>query len=110
MDQWRRFQWEITFALQNGQKAATRADVAYACGCCFRSVACLLQTLFAVNEQYWLNEKGALEEAAGFRLCPPRLRERVESAFAHLSANGLAIEQSLAELEGLARDTADLLT
>jgi hypothetical protein len=104
-----RFRWETKFALQNGRKGAQRGDVAYAAGCCFRSVACLLQTLFALNEHYWLNEKGALELAASFQRYPRRLRERVESAFAILASDTASIEQSLAELEGLENDMAALL-
>ena len=99
-----RFRWEISFALQNGHKAIGRGDVLYAAGCCFRSTVCLLQTLYAQNEQYWLNEKGALEIADGFAQRPARLRERVETAFAALSADSAAIETALAELEALERE------
>ncbi len=105
-----RFAWEIDFALQTGHKAAGRGDVAYAAGCCFRSVACLLQTLFALNEQYWLNEKGAVELAATLTLRPSRLKERVEFAFANLAADEASIVRALTELESLARDAAALLS
>ncbi len=104
-----RFAWEINFALQTGHKAASRGDVAYAAGCCFRSVACLLQTLFALNEQYWLNEKGAVAPAASFPLGPARLAERVETAFASLAADETSITSALAKLEGLAREMEALL-
>jgi len=105
----RRFAWEIEFALGNGQKSAARGDVTYAAGCCFRSAACLLQTLFALNRQYWLNEKGALALAATFPLCPPRLQQRVAAAFAVLAADEAAITQALAELAGVAHDVMLLL-
>ncbi|GAB1540744.1 hypothetical protein NUACC21_34130 [Scytonema sp. NUACC21] len=35
------FAWEISFSLSVAQKAVARGDVAYAAGCCFRSVACM---------------------------------------------------------------------
>ena len=105
-----RFRWEITFAIQNGHKAAQRGDVAYVAGCCFRSVACLLQTLFALNEQYWLNEKGALELAAGFARRPERLQERVETVFSRLAANTSSIVAALAELEALDHELGALST
>src|SRR5690348_15712660 len=54
-----KFWWEADFSLQIARNALARGDVAYVAGCCFRSVGCLLQTLFALNEQYWLNKKGA---------------------------------------------------
>ena len=51
---------EISFSLVVAQKAVVRGDVAYIAGCCFRSVACMNQVLFALNETYLLNEKGAV--------------------------------------------------
>lgn len=65
-----KFAWEISFSLVVAQKAVARGDVAYAAGCCFRSVACMNQVLFALNETYLLNEKGAVALADGFTLCP----------------------------------------
>ena len=55
-----KFAWEISFSLVVAQKAVTRGDVAYAAGCCFRSVVCMNQVLFTLNEAYLLNEKGAV--------------------------------------------------
>ena len=66
-----KFAWEISFSLLVAAKAIVRGDVAYAAGCCFRSVACMNQVLFALNETYLLNEKGAVAIAARFALCPP---------------------------------------
>src|SRR5690606_16582965 len=71
-----KFAWEIGFALLTARKGQARGDVAYVAGCAFRAVACLLQVLFALNEQYWLNEKGALALAEGFALRPPDLQAR----------------------------------
>lgn len=36
-----KFAWEISFSLVVARKAVARGDVAYAAGCCFRSVACM---------------------------------------------------------------------
>jgi hypothetical protein len=47
----------------------------------FRCTSCLLQTLFALNEQYWMNEKGALAIAAGFDRSPVDLEKRIHTAF-----------------------------
>jgi hypothetical protein len=104
-----KFAWEIDFSLGIAKKSIDRADVAYAAGSCFRSVACLLQVLFALNEQYWLNEKGALALADTFQLCPPGLKARVEAAFGSLAADSASISESIAVLAGVARDTQRLL-
>lgn len=104
-----KFAWEVDFALGTGKKSIARQDVTYAAGCCFRAAACMLQVLFALNEQYWLNEKGALRSANTFPLRPELLRERVEAAFALLSADGQSIGQALALLEEVNQEITGLL-
>jgi hypothetical protein len=56
----RRFQWEIMFSIENADRA----------------LACIAQVLFALNERYLINEKGALREAADFPLTIPDLALR----------------------------------
>jgi hypothetical protein len=56
----RTFLWEIDFAIAIAGKSAERGDMAYVLGCAFRAVACLCQVLFALNQRYLLNEKGAV--------------------------------------------------
>lgn len=81
-----KFGWEMGFALETGRKAAQRGDVAYVAGCCFRSVACLVQVLFALNREYLLNEKGAVRLADALPGAPVRLAARIQAAFAHLAS------------------------
>jgi predicted nucleotidyltransferase len=103
-----KFAWEADFALATAKKGVPRADVAYVAGSCFRSVSCMLQVLFALNGQYWLNEKGAVALAESFPLRPPELRARIEAVFALLSADAQALEAALEVLDSLVRDTAFL--
>ncbi|WP_315789727.1 nucleotidyltransferase domain-containing protein [Fischerella sp. JS2] len=98
------FAWEISFSLFIAQKAVARGDVAYAAGCCFRSVACMNQVLFALNEQYLLNEKGAVAIANSFALCPPNYQQRVESVFAALAVDAKSIMDAIAILDGIEHD------
>jgi predicted nucleotidyltransferase len=93
-----KFAWEISFSLLIAEKAVARGDVAYAAGCCFRSVACMNQVLFALNEEYLLNEKGAVTFANRFALCPKNYQERVESVFTLLSVDGKSIVEAIAIL------------
>jgi len=104
-----KFAWEIDFSLANAHKSVTRGDVVYAAGCCFRAAACLLQTLFAVNQQYWLNEKGAVALLETLPLRPSNLRARIESAFTTLSTDGQAIQSAIDTLESLSAETASLV-
>ncbi len=54
----RRFLWEAGFSLEGGAKGVPRLDVTYVAGCLYRTAACLLQVLFALNREPFLNEKG----------------------------------------------------
>jgi hypothetical protein len=55
-------------------------------GCAFRAIACLCQTLFALNGVYLLNEKGAVAAADGFALAPSGFAARVAAVFADLGS------------------------
>ena len=96
------FAWEITFSLLVAKKSIIRGDVAYAAGCCFRSVACMNQVLFALNQEYLLNEKGAVAIANSFAFSPQNYQQRVESAFALLTTKSLA--DAIAILEEIELD------
>ncbi|MBR0751405.1 nucleotidyltransferase domain-containing protein [Bradyrhizobium jicamae] len=61
----RRFQWEVLFSIENAELAVARGDTTHIAGCAYRALACIGQVLFAINERYLINEKGALAEAAG---------------------------------------------
>ena len=71
-----RFQWEIMFSIENAELAVPREEQNHIAGCAYRALACIAQVLFALNERYLINEKGALREAAGFPLTIPDLALR----------------------------------
>lgn len=104
------FFWEADFSLKIATKASARGDVSYVAGCCFRAVSCLMQALFALNECYWMNEKGATAIAATFPLAPPRVSERIAAAFLGLAPTEDALTGAIEELERLVDDTAHLLS
>src|SRR3981081_2430362 len=85
-----RFEWEAEFALANARKSLDRGDVSILAGWAFRAVACLCQTLFALNGVYLLNEKGAVAAAGGFARAPSSFAVRVAAVFADLGSGGPA--------------------
>jgi predicted nucleotidyltransferase len=101
-----RFEWEAEFALANARKSLDRGDVSYLAGCAFRAIACLCQTLFALNGVYLLNEKGAVAGVDGFALSPPDFAKRVASLFAELGSGNHAA--GLDRLHELIADTGGL--
>jgi len=99
-----KFTWEINFSIQIARKSTERSDVTYAAGCCFRSLMCMLQVLFAVNQTYWLNEKGAVALAETFSRKPESFQARVHETFRSLDANPPSLQKAIAILEELSRE------
>ena len=97
----RRYQWEGEWTLSMARKAAEPVDIAYVEGSLYRSIACLVQVLFAVNERYFLNEKGSVQAVESFELHP--------DGFAGTVASILTLENTAESLRGsldAARDLA----
>jgi hypothetical protein len=98
----RSFFWEARFALENAAHGRGRDDPAYVAGCGFRAVACLCQTLFALNGVYLLNEKGAVRGVEKLARHPADFAGRVAQAI----GAGVPGQSMLTALED---ETADLL-
>lgn len=86
----RRFEWEARFSLENAAKSTTRADTAYIVGCVFRAVACLCQSLHAINGVYLLNEKGAVAGVTRLTHKPTAFAERVGMTLRDVSSGSYA--------------------
>ncbi|MCA1425049.1 MULTISPECIES: nucleotidyltransferase domain-containing protein [unclassified Bradyrhizobium] len=86
----RRFQWEVLFSIENAELAAARNERTHVAGCLYRSLACVAQVLFALNERYLINEKGALQEAAGPPLTIPHLVEQADEIWRLVAHGGFA--------------------
>jgi predicted nucleotidyltransferase len=80
-----RFLFEAGFSLDVAAKGAARADVFYVVACLVRTIAALVQVLYAANERYCLNEKGAMRDVGEFPRRPP---DFVASATRLLAAPG----------------------
>lgn len=97
----RSFFWEARFALENAEHGRGRDDPNYVAGCTFRSVACLCQTLFALNRTHLLNEKGAVRGVERLSRHPAGFAARVEEIHC-AGASGLpALRSLIDEVEGL---------
>lgn len=77
----KKFMWEASFSLACGRKAAFRGDINYTMGSVFRAVCSWNEVLYALNNRYLMNEKGALKRINGFELKPIDMEARVWSAY-----------------------------
>lgn len=85
-----RFQWEILFGIENAELAIARGEQTHIAGCAYRSLACIAQVLYALNERYLINEKGALLEAARLPLTIPHLVEQAEEVWRLIGGGAFA--------------------
>jgi Nucleotidyltransferase domain len=105
----RRFSFTAAFSLLIAEKPSARADVTYIAGCLFQSIACMLQVLFALNREHWMNEKGALALANRFDLVPPGFKERVEEAWQLLKADPSSLQDAIRIIRKLTEEVARLV-
>jgi predicted nucleotidyltransferase len=103
----RRFAWEILFSIENGELAAARDDEIHVAGCAYRALACVAQVLFALNERYLINEKGALAEAAVFPMTIPNLMGRTTQVWRFIGAGDFL--RALAMLRAMERELKALI-
>ncbi|WJR80274.1 nucleotidyltransferase domain-containing protein [Bradyrhizobium sp. NP1] len=102
----RRFRWEVSFSIDNAELAAARGEQTHVAGCVYRALACSAQVLFAINERYLINEKGALQEAAGFHVTIPDLAKRVDTIWRSVGEKDFG--RALSALRAIAQEAAAL--
>jgi len=100
--------WEAQFALETSLKAVSRGDAVYVSGAFFRCAACLIQVIFALNDRYWLNEKGALKAAAEMPLCPRDFEKRVKRLLGHIGVGVAGLQSTHQLFESLVDEVSDL--
>jgi hypothetical protein len=67
-----------------------------------------VQTLFALNRRYFLNEKRAVETIEGFDLRPEGFASTIREVLASIGQTPDALAESLARMEALVRATSAL--
>jgi predicted nucleotidyltransferase len=94
----KKYLWEAQFALDTSCKPAGRGEVYYVSGCAFRCVACLVQVLFALNERYFVNEKGSVKAINAFPSRPTEFEEVVEDVLSKIGDGPSRLERSVERL------------
>lgn len=77
----RKFRGEVGFSIENARLGAARRDQTHVAGCAYRALCCTAQVLFALNSQYLINEKAALDAAQGFPLTLADLAGRTQAVW-----------------------------
>ncbi len=102
----RKFLWEAWFSLECGRKAAFKGDINYAMGSVFRTVCSWIEVLYALNNIYLMNEKGALSRAHMLTRKPVDMEVQIKTVY-RLFMDGSA-EKAYQILDDLHREIASL--
>lgn len=105
----RYFIFEASFSLMFAENHADKDDISYVSGCCFRTISCLNQVLFARNEQYCINEKKAVAIADSFALKPDNYKSRIDRAVSLISSDKERTREGVLMLRRLIKETEALL-
>jgi hypothetical protein len=75
--------WSAEFSLAHASSFAKSGDVYNTAGCLTRISSNLTQSLFALNEKYFIGDKRVMEVMAGFSILPEGYLQQITSMLAH---------------------------
>jgi len=102
------FLWSARFTLDNTSKPASRGEVYLVTGCLARTIHCLVQVLYALNETYYLSEKKLTADLDSFSIRPDHFLERVYTLLGATGTTNAQLQESLAKTEALYNELATL--
>ena len=101
--------WQAEFNLVAfAHKFVARGDAYGTAACLTRAVNQLVLVLFALNQQYPLNDKTALAEIAEFERAPREFGLRVQQTLAHVGSSATALVAAVESITQLLRETVAL--
>src|SRR5690625_2807510 len=103
------FMFESSFSLMFAKDNVDKNDISYVTGHCFRTISCLNQVLFAMNEEYCINEKKAVRMIDGFDTKPQGYKKRIDKIITLLSPSIDSTKRGLEILQELISETEVLL-
>lgn len=103
------FLFEASFSLMFAKDNVEKDDLSYVAGHIYRTISCLNQVLFAMNEEYCINEKKVVRMITSFDIKPQDYKERIDQVIEHLSLNNEQTRRGIEILETLFNETNMLL-
>jgi len=83
-------------------------DLSYVCGHCYRSISCLNQVLFAINEEYCINEKKAVKMIDTFNIRPGAYKEKIDKIITLISSDVEQTKEGLDILQKLVNEVENM--
>lgn len=103
------FMFEASFSLMFAKNNMDRDDISYVAGHCYRTISCLNQVLFALNEEYCINEKKAVRMIDSFAMKPQNYKHRIDEIFTFISPVVERTRCAIEILEELIHETEILM-
>jgi hypothetical protein len=100
--------WMAEFSLLHVEGYAAAGNLYAAVGTLARTASFVVQALFALNETYFMSDKAAVGELAGFALVPPRCLERLAEILGRAGQTPAEVRASAAALHELWAEAAAL--
>lgn len=100
--------WSAEFSLAHARGFAQQGDIYNTAGCFTRVASNLTQTLFALNEVYFIRDKKVFNVIDQFSLRPDEYTKKVEAILAHPGSSVVELERSTAALTAVWRTVTSL--
>jgi len=91
--------WAAEFTILHGRGFAAQGDIYNTVGCLTRVLSNLTQALFALNERYFISDKGVMDVIATFPDLPPDYIQQVNRLLASPGSTAQELVRMVAELE-----------
>jgi predicted nucleotidyltransferase len=102
------YMFEASFSLMFAKSNIDKDDISYVCGHCFRSISSLNQVLFALNNEYCINEKKAVKMIDAFKSKPQNYKKRIDELITLISFNESNTRKGVEILEDLVNEVKAL--
>ena len=104
----RKHLFDSAFHLEIAAKPAARADIAYVTQCLATAIGFMTLVLYALNREFFLNEKSAFVQSAGFAIRPPHLHQSVTKILASVGDDAALLTASVDAMREVHRNLAKL--
>ncbi len=105
----RNYVFEASFSLMLAKTNIDKDDISYVCGQCYRSISCMNQVLFALNEEYCINEKKAVKMIDGFKTKPKDYKLKIDEIITLISSEMNDTIKAIVVLQELVDETKSLI-
>lgn len=99
------YMFEASFSSMIAKSNIDKDDISYVCGHCFRSISSINQVLFALNNEYCINEKKAVKMIDTFKIKPQDYKLRIDEVITLISSNESNTRRGIEILEELVNET-----